>query len=180
MRSAKITRRMPAQPEFKKPPKMAGLTFLDKYYKKLQEAHGPQTTDIVLSRRIDEGVSKDYRNDGIVAGNKYGRFSTIWVNPLTGQEYNSNWKARKATPSNVKIIRIPDARNQISVLSRAIDSYDYYPDVKRLIVRYTSNPTKGYTFGNVTQRRKNDLDNAASKGRFVNNILRKYNRITNY
>ena len=27
---------------------------------------------------------------------------------------------------------------------------------------------------------KNDLDNAASKGRFVNNILRKYNRITNY
>lgn len=174
--NAKITRRNISQPEFKKAPIISGLDYLNNYYKKLQFPNMPERQNLVLSRRVDEGTSKDYRNNGIVAGNKYGRFSTRWTNS-SGKEYNSHWDARKDTPSDEKIIRFKDARNQLSVLSSAIDSYDYYPDVKRLLVRYTSNPGKSYTFGNVTERRKKDMDEAASKGRFVHYVLRKYNRI---
>ena len=177
---AKITRRKLAEPSFKKAPRISGLEYLSNYFKKLDEAHGPVKSGIVMSRRVDEGTSKDYRNDGIIAGNKHGRFSTRWANPITGQEYSSHWAARKDTPSGTKIVRFPDARNQLSVVSSAIDSYDYYPDVKRLLLRYTSNPTKAYTFDNVTERRKQDLDEAASKGRFVNYVLRKYNRAAGY
>ena len=75
-------------------------------------------------------ISKDYRNKGIIAGNKYGRFSTKWMDPISGQEYNSHWKARQNTPLGTKIVRFPEARNQLSVMSSAIDSYRYYPDVK--------------------------------------------------
>lgn len=178
---AKITKRKLAEPAFKKSsPRISGLEYLSNYFKKLDEAHGPAKSGIVMSRRVDEGTSKDYRNNGIITGNKYGRFSTRWANPITGQEYSSHWAARKDTPSGTKIIRFPDARNQLSVVSSAIDSYDYYPDVKRLLLRYTSNPDKSYTFDNVTNRRKQDLDDAASKGRFVNYVLRKYNRAAGY
>ena len=176
----KITRHKLAEPSFKKAPRISGLEYLSNYFKKLDEAHGPVSSKLILSRRVDEGTSKDYRNNGIIAGNKYGRFSTRWTNPITGQEYSSHWAARKDTPSGTKIVGFPDARNQLSVVSSAIDSYDYYPDVKRLLLRYTSNPTKAYTFDNVTERRKQDLDEAASKGRFVNYVLRKYNRAAVY
>lgn len=177
---AKITKRKLAEPAFKKAPRITGLDFLNNYYKKLEEAHGPERSGIVLSRREDEGVSKDYRNKGIIAGNKYGRFSSKWMDPTTGQDYLSHWQARANTPEGTKIVRFPETRNQVSVLSSAIDSYDYYPDVKRLLLRYTSNPNKEYTFDNVTSRRKQDLDNAASKGRFVQYVLRKYNRAAGY
>lgn len=69
---AKITKRKLAEPAFKKTSRISGLDFLRKYYKKLEEAHGPESARIVLSRREDEGISKDYRNKGIIAGNKYG------------------------------------------------------------------------------------------------------------
>lgn len=180
VKKAKITRLKPPEPEFKKAPRISKLEYLKNYYKKLDEAHAPEKTDIVLSRRVDDGTSKDYRNNGIVAGNKSGRFSTKWLNPKTGQEYNNHWDARRNTEKGIKIKRFSDARNQLSVISSAIDSYDYYPDVKKLILRYTSNPNKGYTFERVTNRRKEDLDNAASKGRFVYYILRKYNRAEGY
>ena len=173
---AKITRRNISQPEFKKPPRISGLNYLNNYYKKLDMPNMPEIQRLVLSRRVDEGTSKDYRNKGIVAGNKYGRFSTRWTNS-SGREYRTHWDARSDTPADEKIIRFKDARNQLSVMSSAIDSYDYYPDVKRLLVRYTSNPKKSYIFGNVTERRKKDLDEAASKGRFVQYVLRKYNHI---
>lgn len=173
---AKITRRNIVQPEFKKPPIISGPGYLNNYYKKLDMPNIPEKQSLVLSRRVDEGTSKDYRNNGIIAGNKYGRFSTRWTNS-SGKEYKTHWDARRETQPDEKIIRFKDARNQLSVLSSAIDSYDYYPDVKRLLVRYTSNPGKSYTFGNVTERRKKDLDEAASKGRFVQYVLRKYNHI---
>lgn len=173
-KTAKITKRKLPEPEFKKAPKITGLEYLSNYYKKLQMPKPVQHQDIVLSRRIDEGVSKDYRNDGIVAGNKAGRFLTYWTVPGSDVKY-ARWNQAKAAAGDKKIERIKDADNQISVLSSAIHSYDYYPDVKKLLLRYTSNPTKDYEFVNVTQRRKNDLDNAASKGRFVQYVLRKYN-----
>lgn len=66
------------------------------------------------------------------------------------------------------------------VASTAIDSYDYYPDLKTLIVRYKSNPDKEYTFERVTPNRKKDLDDALSKGQFVYYILRTYNRARGY
>ena len=65
-------------------------------------------------------------------------------------------------------------------MSSAIDSYKYYPDVKKLLLKYTSNPNKEYMFERVTNRRFQDLDNAASKGRFVYYVLRKYNRADGY
>jgi len=173
---AKITRRKITQPEFKKPPIISGLEYLSNYYKKLDMPKMPERQNLVLSRRVDEGTSKDYRNNGIIAGNKNGRFSTRWTNS-SGREYKTHWDARRDTQSDEKITRFKDARNQLSVLSSAIDSYDYYPDVKRLLLRYTSNPGKTYMFGNVTERRKKDLDEAASKGRFVQYVLRKYNHI---
>ena len=177
---AKITKRKIAEPEFKKPGKIAGLEFLHNYYKKLDKAHAPETRDMVISRRVDEGISKDYRNKGIIAGNKNGRFSTKWINPASGEEYSSHWEARRYTPSGIKIVRFPEARNQLSVMSSAIDSYRYYPDVKKLLLKYTNNPNKEYTFERVTNRRFQDLDNAASKGRFVYYVLRKYNRADGY
>lgn len=178
--TAKITRRKLPEPSFKKAPRISGLEYLSNYFKKLEDAHSPISSKIILSRREDEGTSKDYRNNGIIAGNKHGRFSSRWMNPISGQEYPSPRQARKDTPEGIKIVRFPDARNQVSVLSSAIDSYDYYPDVKRLILRYTSNPNKSYTFDRVTNRRKQDLDEAASKGRFVNYVLRKYNHDDRY
>ena len=177
---AKITKRKIAEPEFKKPGKIAGLEFLHNYYKKLDKVHAPETRDMIISRRVDEGISKDYRNKGIIAGNKYGRFSTKWMDPVSGQEYNSHWEARRNTPTRTKIVRFPEARNQLSVMSSAIDSYRYYPDVKKLLLKYTSNPNKEYMFERVTNRRFQDLDNAASKGRFVYYVLRKYNRADGY
>lgn len=176
IKKVKITRRNIAQPEFKKPPRISGLDYLKKYYKKLDMPNMPEKQRLVLSRRVDEGTSKDYRRNGIIAGNKNGRFSTRWTNS-SGSEYTTHWAARKYTPSDEKITRFKDARNQLSVISSAIDSYDYYPDVRRLLLRYTSNPGKSYIFGNVTERRKKDLDEAASKGRFVQYVLRKYNHI---
>ena len=177
---AKITKRKIAEPEFKKPGKIAGLEFLHNYYKKLDKAHAPETREMIISRREDEGISKDYRNKGIIAGNKNGRFSTRWINPASGEEYSSHWEARRYTPSGIKIVRFPEARNQLSVMSSAIDSYRYYPDVKKLLLKYTNNPNKEYTFERVTNRRFQDLDNAASKGRFVYYVLRKYNRADGY
>ena len=177
---AKITKRKIAEPEFKKPGKIAGLEFLHNYYKKLDKAHAPETREMIISRREDEGISKDYRNKGIIAGNKNGRFSTKWINPASGEEYSSHWEARRYTPSGIKIVRFPEARNQLSVMSSAIDSYRYYPDVKKLLLKYTNNPNKEYTFERVTNRRFQDLDNAASKGRFVYYVLRKYNRADGY
>ena len=179
-KQAKITKRKIAEPEFKKPGKIAGLEFLHNYYKKLDKAHAPETREMIISRREDEGISKDYRNKGIIAGNKNGRFSTRWINPASGEEYSSHWEARRYTPSGIKIVRFPEARNQLSVMSSAIDSYRYYPDVKKLLLKYTNNPNKEYTFERVTNRRFQDLDNAASKGRFVYYVLRKYNRAEGY
>lgn len=167
-----IIKREIAEPAFRKAPEISRINFLNKYYKKLTDAHAPERQSIILSRRIDEGVSKDYRNNGIVAGNRNGRFSTFWLDEK-GREFNNHWDAKKLGTG--KITRISDARGQLSVLSSAIDSYDYYPDVRKILLRYTSNPSKNYEFINVTQRRKNDLDNAASKGRFVQYVLRKYN-----
>ena len=180
VKQAKITKRKTAEPEFKKPGKIAGLEFLHNYYKKLDKAHAPETREMIISRREDEGISKDYRNKGIIAGNKNGRFSTRWINPASGEEYSSHWEARRYTPSGIKIVRFPEARNQLSVMSSAIDSYRYYPDVKKLLLKYTNNPNKEYTFERVTNRRFQDLDNAASKGRFVYYVLRKYNRADGY
>ena len=180
IKQAKITKRKIAEPEFKEPGKIAGLEFLHNYYKKLDKAHAPETRDMVISRRVDEGISKDYRNKGMLAGNKNGRFSTKWMDPISGQEYTSHWEARRYTPGGVKIVRFPEARNQLSVMSSAIDSYRYYPDVKKLLLKYTSNPNREYTFERVTNRRFQDLDNAASKGRFVYYVLRKYNRAEGY
>ena len=180
VKKAKITKRKIAEPEFKKPGKIAGLEFLHNYYKKLDKAHAPETREMIISRREDEGVSKDYRNKGIISGNKNGRFSTRWINPASGEEYSSHWEARRYTPSGIKIVRFPEARNQLSVMSSAIDSYRYYPDVKKLLLKYTNNPNKEYTFERVTNRRFQDLDNAASKGRFVYYVLRKYNRADGY
>ena len=180
VKQAKITKRKIAEPEFKKPGKIAGLEFLHNYYKKLGKAHAPETREMIISRREDEGISKDYRNKGIIAGNKNGRFSTKWINPTSGEEYSSHWEARRYTPSGIKIVRFPEARNQLSVMSSAIDSYRYYPDVKKLLLKYTNNPNKEYTFERVTNRRFQDLDNAASKGRFVYYVLRKYNRADGY
>lgn len=180
VKQARITKRKIAEPGFKKPGKIAGLEFLHNYYKKLDKAHAPETRDMVLSRREDEGVSKDYRNKGTIAGNRNGRFSTKWMNPISGEEYTSHWEARRYTPGVVKIVRFPEARNQLSVMSSAIDSYKYYPDVKKLLLKYTSNPNREYTFERVTNRRFQDLDNAASKGRFVYYVLRKYNRAAGY
>ena len=180
VKQAKITKRQIAEPEFKKPGKIAGLEFLHNYYKKLDKAHAPETREMIISRREDEGISKDYRNKGIIAGNKNGRFSTKWINPASGEEYSSHWEARRYTPSGIKIVRFPEARNQLSVMSSAIDSYRYYPDVKKLLLKYTNNPNKEYTFERVTKRRFQDLDNAASKGRFVYYVLRKYNRADGY
>lgn len=180
VKQAKITKRKIAEPGFKKPGKITGLEFLHNYYKKLDKAHAPETRDMVISRREDEGISKDYRNKGIIAGNKNGRFSTKWMNPVDGQEYTSHWEARRYTPSGIKIVRFPEARNQLSVMSSAIDSYRYYPDVKKLLLKYTNNPNKEYTFERVTNRRFQDLDNAASKGKFVYYVLRKYNRADGY
>lgn len=161
---------------FKKAPTFSALSFLKKYRKHGPEAHHTQHNDYILSRRIDEGISKDYRNDGILAGNKNGRFSTFWLDEK-GREFSNHWDAKKLGTG--KITRVPDARGQLSVLSSAIDSYDYYPDVKKLMLRFTSNPNKSYEYINVTQRRKNDLDNAASKGRFVNMVLKRYNNARN-
>ena len=180
VKRAKITKRKIAEPEFKKPGKITGLEFLHNYYKKLDKAHAPETRDMVISRREDEGINKDYRNKGIIAGNKNGRFSTKWMDPISGQEYTSHWEARRYTPTIAKIVRFPEARNQLSVMSSAIDSYRYYPDVKKLLLKYTSNPNREYTFERVTNRRFQDLDNAASKGRFVYYVLRKYNRADGY
>ena len=180
VKQAKITKRKIAEPEFKKPGKIAGLEFLHNYYKKLDKAHAPETREMIISRREDEGISKDYRNKGIIAGNKNGRFSTRWINPASGEEYSSHWEARRYTPSGLKIVRFPEAINQLSVMSSAIDSYRYYPDVKKLLLKYTNNPNKEYTFERVTNRRFQDLDNAASKGRFVYYVLRKYNRADGY
>lgn len=180
VKQAKIIKRKIAEPEFKKPGKIAGLEFLHNYYKKLDKAHAPETREMIISRREDEGISKDYRNKGIIAGNKNGRFSTKWINPASGEEYSSHWEARRYTPSGIKIVRFPEARNQLSVMSSAIDSYRYYPDVKKLLLKYTNNPNKEYTFERVTNRRFQDLDNAASKGRFVYYVLRKYNRADGY
>lgn len=180
VKQAKIIKRKIAEPEFKKPGKIAGLEFLHNYYKKLDKAHAPETREMIISRREDEGISKDYRNKGIIAGNKNGRFSTRWINPASGEEYSSHWEARRYTPSGIKIVRFPEARNQLSVMSSAIDSYRYYPDVKKLLLKYTNNPNKEYTFERVTNRRFQDLDNAASKGRFVYYVLRKYNRADGY
>ena len=180
VKRTKITKRKIAEPEFKKPGKIAGLEFLHNYYKKLDKAHAPETRDMIISRREDEGISKDYRNKGIIAGNKNGRFSTKWMDPISGQEYTSHWEARRYTPTIAKIVRFPEARNQLSVMSSAIDSYRYYPDVKKLLLKYTSNPNREYTFERVTNRRFQDLDNAASKGRFVYYVLRKYNRAEGY
>lgn len=180
VKQAKIIKRKIAESEFKKPGKIAGLEFLHNYYKKLDKAHAPETREMIISRREDEGISKDYRNKGIIAGNKNGRFSTRWINPASGEEYSSHWEARRYTPSGIKIVRFPEARNQLSVMSSAIDSYRYYPDVKKLLLKYTNNPNKEYTFERVTNRRFQDLDNAASKGRFVYYVLRKYNRADGY
>ena len=180
VKQAKIIKRKIAEPEFKKPGKISGLEFLHNYYKKLDKAHAPETREMIISRREDEGISKDYRNKGIIAGNKNGRFSTKWINPASGEEYSSHWEARRWTPSGIKIVRFPEARNQLSVMSSAIDSYRYYPDVKKLLLKYTNNPNKEYTFERVTNRRFQDLDNAASKGRFVYYVLRKYNRADGY
>lgn len=180
VKQARITKRKIDDPEFKKPGKITGLEFLNNYYKKLDKAHAPETRDMVLSRREDEGISKDYRNKGIIAGNKNGRFSTKWMDPISGQEYTSHWEARRYTPTIAKIVRFPEARNQLSVMSSAIDSYRYYPGVKKLLLKYTNNPNKEYTFERVTNRRFQDLDNAASKGRFVYYVLRKYNRAEGY
>ena len=180
VKQAKIIKRKIAEPEFKKPGKIAGLEFLHNYYKKLDKAHAPETREMIISRREDEGISKDYRNKGIIAGNKNGRFSTRWINPASGEEYSSHWEARRNTPSGIKIVRFPEARNQLSVMSSAIDSYRYYPDVKKLLLKYTNNPNREYTFERVTNRRFQDLDNAASKGRFVYYVLRKYNRADGY
>lgn len=180
VKKAKITRRRPPEPEFKKAPRITKLEYLKNYYTNPKHASPIEKTDIVLSRRVDEGISKDYVHNGIIAGNKSGRFSTKWINPKTGQEYNNHWDARRNTEKGTKIKRFSDARGQISVPSSAIHSYDYSPDVKRLILRYTSNPNKDYTFDRVTNRRYQDLNNAASKGRFVYYILRKYNRAEGY
>ena len=180
VKQAKIIKRKIAEPEFKKPGKIAGLEFLHNYYKKLDKAHAPETREMIISRREDEGISKDYRNKGIIAGNKNSRFSTRWINPASGEEYSSHWEARRYTPSGIKIVRFPEARNQLSVMSSAIDSYRYYPDVKKLLLKYTNNPNKEYTFERVTNRRFQDPDNAASKGRFVYYVLRKYNRAEGY
>ena len=180
VKQARITKRKIAEPEFKKPGKISGLEFLHNYYKKLDKAHAPETREMIISRREDEGISKDYRNKGIIAGNKNGRFSTKWINPASGEEYSSHWEARRYTPSGIKIVRFPEARNQLSVMSSAIDSYRYYPDVKKLLLKYTNNPNREYTFERVTNRRFQDLDNAASKGRFVYYVLRKYNRADGY
>lgn len=140
----------------------------------------PEKQDIVISRRKDEGVAKDYRFNGIIPGEKSGKFSITWLNPATGKEYSSRSQAKKDTPFGTKLTSFPETRNQISVLSSAIDSYDYYPDEKKLIVRYVSNPDKEYTFERVTKKRKEELDDAASKGRFVYYVLRKYNRAKGY
>ena len=55
---------------FKKAPTFSALKYLRDYRKHGPEARQAQHNDYILSRRIDEGVSKDYRNDGILAGNK--------------------------------------------------------------------------------------------------------------
>lgn len=179
-RIPKVNQAAIAKGKIAEPGKITGLEFLHNHYKKLNEAQAPETRDMVISRREDEGISKDYRNKGIIAGNKYGRFSTKWIDPVSGQEYTSHWKARQNTSGGVKIVRFPEARNQLSVMSSAVDSYKYYPDVKKLLLKYTSNPNKEYTFERVTNRRFQDLDNAASKGRFVYYVLRKYNRAAGY
>lgn len=171
----KPTKRKLPEPQFKKAHRFSGLEYLSNYYKKLQMPKPVQRQDIIISRREDEGISKDYRNKGIVAGNKRGRFSTYWVVPGSNVEYGRWNLAKQAAGDGKTIERIKDARNQLSVLSSAIHSYDYYPDVKKLLLRYVPNPEKEYEFVNVTQRRKNDLDEAASKGRFVQQVLRKYN-----
>lgn len=80
----------------------------------------------------------------------------------------SKWKNKKAPEKTEKVI------------STAIDSYDYYPDQEKLVIRYRSNPNKGYTFERVTKNRKKELDRASSKGRFVHYVLRKYNRAKGY
>ena len=80
----------------------------------------------------------------------------------------SKWKNKKAPEKTEKVI------------STAIDSYDYYPDQEKLVIRYRSNPNKGYTFERVTKNRKKELDRASSKGRFVHYILRRYNRAKGY
>ena len=80
----------------------------------------------------------------------------------------SKWKTEKAPEKTEKVI------------STAIDSYDYYPDQEKLVIRYRSNPNKGYTFERVTKNRKKELDRASSKGRFVHYVLRRYNRAKGY
>lgn len=85
---------------------------------------------------------------------------------------------REYDPATGKYSIIPDAvrkKDQIDYLSTAIHNYEYDPKTKKLLVRFTSNPNKAYEFINVSQKRKDALDNAPSKGRFVNQVLKLYN-----
>lgn len=74
MQAKKIIKREIAEPQFKKAPQFSQVNFLSNFYKKLQEAHAPQRQNIILSRRIDEGVAKDYRKDDLDNAASKGRF----------------------------------------------------------------------------------------------------------
>lgn len=179
-RKAHIENRTPAELKVKRTRTPAGLSYLNLNLRKrgLTDDRPIQTSKILISRRVDEGIPKDYRNDGIIAGNKSGRFNQYWTFPGSDTRY-SNVKEAKQAANGKPVSRIADTSNQLSVLSSAIDSYAYDPNLQQLLLRYTSGP-KEYSFANVTQRRKDELDTAASKGRFVYYVLRKYNHDDRY
>lgn len=179
-RKAHIENRTPAELKVKRTRTPAGLSYLNPNLRRrgLTDDRPIQTSKILISRRVDEGIPKDYRNDGIIAGNKNGRFNQYWTFPGSDTRY-SNVKEAKQAANGKPVSRIADTSNQLSVLSSAIDSYTYDPNLQQLLLRYTSGP-KEYSFANVTQRRKDELDTAASKGRFVYYVLRKYNHDDRY
>lgn len=179
-RKAHIENRTPAELKVKRTRTPTGLSYLNPNLRRrgLTDDRPIQTSKILISRRVDEGIPKDYRNDGIIAGNKNGRFNQYWTFPGSDTRY-SNVKEAKQAANGKPVSRIADTSNQLSVLSSAIDSYTYDPNLQQLLLRYTSGP-KEYSFANVTQRRKDELDTAASKGRFVYYVLRKYNHDDRY